>query len=812
MGRRSLQVQTQYIKEVNNAFVSLGLTQAEFAEARLQLSRSTVSNFLRGKPVSKENFVRICQVLKLDWELITGLKTSSVGNANPTKSAENKDNLDNIAGNLIQQTQSDPQTPASSPVDINTLVTQLRQQVKADIETRCGTMRIFDMTQPIGLGKIYTQVNILEKISGSRRKEIRELFGNCTLEDFERFNLGRVTEEKIEGKEAVTKYNQLFILGKPGAGKTTFLKHLAIQCSQGEFQGDLVPFFVTLKDFAETEAKSDLLSFLNNYIKSDNAHNLQQILNHHKALILLDGLDEVLEADSKRVIKEIETLSNKYPGNQYVLTCRIAAKEYTFEKFTEVEIADFDWQQITTFAHNWFKHKPVKPETFLTRLEKDEPIKELVSNPLLLTLLCISFEELGDFPSNRKELYEEGLDALLKKWDAKRGIQRDKIYKPLSIAKKEDLLSNIAWKTFEPGDYFFKVDRAKRYISEYIRNLPGANLDDEALQGDSGIVLKNIEAQHGLLVARAKNIYSFSHLTFQEYFTAREIILVRQSRYKALQELVSHLFDKRWREVFLLAVAMSPNAERLVLLMKNKIDYLMAKDDRLQQFLDWLHKKTNIINIQIKKEILRFFYFDLFYTDEFGIDYFSSNKEKNLLNIEDYKIYDILEIDFCLSNALSYANYIVDSSLNKHLYPYPSVYWHDLVFLGTYETVDYYLKNAINRSKNQINLRQTLKSLYQQLPELTESGHPSDIHSEWWEYNGIGWTIELRAIMIKYRNIGHNWKFSQSQKTLLEQYYFANQLLTQCLHQDCYVSPEVRQEIEETLLLPIAEIEKRKSL
>ena len=141
------------------------------------------------------------------------------------------------------------------------------------------------------------------------------------------------------------------------------------------------------------------------------------------------------------MIREIETLTINYPDNQYLMTCRIAAREYTFEKFTEVEIADFDWQQITAFTHNWFKNKVIKAETFLERLEKDEPIKELVSSPLLLTLLCISFEELGDFSANRKELYEEGLDTLLKKWDAKRGLQRDNVYKPLSVAKKEDLLS-----------------------------------------------------------------------------------------------------------------------------------------------------------------------------------------------------------------------------------------------------------------------------------------------------------------------------------------------------------------------------------
>lgn len=345
-------------------------------------------------------------------------------------------------------------TEVDQSIDIKTLVTQLRKQVRADIEARCGTMRIFDMTQPIGLGKIYTQVNILEKISGRIRKEITELIENCSLEDLERFNLGKVTEKKIPGEEAVTKHSKLLILGKPGAGKTTFLKHLAIQCIQGEFQGDLVPWFITLKDFAEADGKPKLLDYLGSYLKPENQQHLEQILNNGKALILLDGLDEVLEGDSKRVIREIEQLTNKYPDNQYVLTCRIAAREYTFEKFTEVEIADFDWQQITTFAHNWFKDKPVKPETFLTRLEKDQPIKELVSNPLLLTLLCISFEELGDFPANRKELYEEGLNALLRKWDSTRGIQRDKVYKPLSIAKKEDLLSQIAWKTFAPTTIF----------------------------------------------------------------------------------------------------------------------------------------------------------------------------------------------------------------------------------------------------------------------------------------------------------------------------------------------------------------------
>ena len=63
--------------------------------------------------------------------------------------------------------------------------------------------------------------------------------------------------------------------------------------------------------------------------------------------------------------------------------------------------------------------------------------------------------------------------------------------------------------------------------------------------------------------------------------------------------------------------------------------------------------------------------------------------------------------------------------------------------------------------------------------------------------------------MIKYRNLGHDWQLNNKQKELLKKYYRANQFLVDCLNSDCYVSREVRQEIEETLFLPISDIRKR---
>jgi predicted NACHT family NTPase len=115
----------------------------------------------------------------------------------------------------------------------------------------------------------------------------------------------------------------------------------------------------------------------------------------------------------------------------------------------------------------WFQSKnPAKAEKFITKLADNKPIQELASSPLLLTLLCLVFGELTNFPHNRAELYEEGVDILLKRWDGKRGIERDQLYKNLSAKRKEDLLSLIALETFRQGNYFFKQKTAETYAHD----------------------------------------------------------------------------------------------------------------------------------------------------------------------------------------------------------------------------------------------------------------------------------------------------------------------------------------------------------
>ncbi|WP_228061210.1 NACHT domain-containing protein [[Phormidium] sp. LEGE 05292] len=730
------------------ALTTKGLNQTKLI-ARLKCSRQPVSKFFNGKAVDSEIFCGICEIL--------GLNAQDVA----------------YQDNEVEVT------------DIDSLVQEVRQKIKPLIQERCGTMRVLDMNQPIGLNDIYTNVNILEKITGRTRKEITELFQECNFEEFDRFGLGRISEKRVPGLEAVEKYPKLMILGKPGAGKTTFLKYLAIQSVEGKFKTELVPIFITLKDFAEAKDKPNLLEYISQQLSTCQVtgNHVVEIFQHNKGLVLLDGLDEVREEDNQRVLKEIRDFSDQFRDNRFVMTCRIAAKEYSFEKFSEVEVADFDEQQIATFANNWFKNQAVKPENFLYRLQENQRIYELATNPLLLTLLCLVFEESGDFPANRSELYKEGIDALLKKWDAKRGIYRDQVYKKLSVQRKEDLFSKVALNTFESSDYFFKQRVAEQHIIKYIRNLPDASTDPEVLQLDSERVLKSIEAQHGLLVERAKGIYSFSHLTFHEYFTAREFITVQQSSEIALKNLVSQMMEKRWQEVFLLAVGMSPSADSLLLLMKEQSDKTINNEKEIQQLLKWACEKSISVNLPYKLASIRAFY--LFRIDRRLSSLNRSQYEIIINALEANLSFDVSRVyglERAFRSASELALDLELATVGEHT---PS---------GQFQLTRAY--NLVNR--NDEDLKQALSELIAELPKPLKP----------YNYEKISFINKLKPIMIKHRNIGHDWQLSGNQEILLNQYSYANKLLIDCLNSDCYVSREVRQYIEDTLLLPICEIEK----
>lgn len=405
--------------------------------------------------------------------------------------------------------------------------------------------------------------------------------------------------ERTKGVPLAARGENLYILGKPGAGKTTFLKYLTIQAAQDQLPR--IPIFVSLNDWANSPhgqpGNEALLPYIAEQFEICDFPQalsfLEFLLNEtERAMVLFDGLDEVKQEDEQRrtLTRLLQDFARQYDQCQCLITCRIASSDYTFAGFRDVEVADFTNEQVTQYAEKWFGQQKRKFELFQEALQHKEhkPLAELCNSPLLLSMLCLYFDDAMEFPHRRAELYEEAIDALLRKWDSTRQIQRDKIYQDLSPRRKQQMFAAIAAQTFGENQQFFKEGALEKMMVDYLARLPNAPAKEDI---DGLAVLKAVEAQHSIFVERAKGIYSFSHLTFQEFFTARYI--VENEARGTVEKLVQiRLNDRRWREVFLLTASLLDDANDLVRWMQAQINTFVIQDKELVNLLMWANDKT----------------------------------------------------------------------------------------------------------------------------------------------------------------------------------------------------------------------------
>lgn len=378
-------------------------------------------------------------------------------------------------------------------------------------------------------------------------------------------------------------HDGLIILGDPGAGKTTFLKYLALKLAQGEGEelglGLRLPLLVPLSAYADALAEHEvrLDDFIADYFQArvgelPLGEMLKGALAQGRALMLLDGLDEVRELSLRQTV--VQRVVDFYTfhrraGNKFALTSRIIGYREVrpaVEGLIECTLVDFGDAEIEGFVGRWTGaiERAARGETefaaeeaerergeLLEAIEDNPGVRGLAANPLLLTILALMKRQGVRLPERRVELYDKYVETLLSSWNRVRGLGRPP-ERDLDVVETLRILAPLAlWMhQVSPGVGLVKQEDVKRRLAEIYAERGEAERERGVRQ-----FLDDVRNYAGLLLERGAGQYGFIHLTFEEYLAAVGVGRLGQRDIQPVVDLLSeHVGDPAWREVTLLTI------------------------------------------------------------------------------------------------------------------------------------------------------------------------------------------------------------------------------------------------------------------
>ena len=411
-----------------------------------------------------------------------------------------------------------------------------------------------------------------------------KLAGRSVSEE-ERFVMGERLSVPLPLLDLLTEHDGLVILGDPGAGKTTFLKRLALGLALDPpplpALAQRLPILIPLAAYANELAQQDcsLQDFLGEYYRRQGIEDLpvadllRSALRSGRALLLFDGLDEVPETGQRaRIVNRVETFfaHHRQSGNKFVLTSRIVGYRAAPLHAPGVQtctLVDFDTEEQTTFVEKWSvvleeairgknpeaaKAAAAEKAELLDALHHNPGVQQLAANPLLLTILALIKRQGVVLPERRVQLYEHYIKTLLSTWNVARGLDRQSSSRQLDYVETLKILAPLAlWmQESSPGKGLVKGAALQRRLETIYRQRGEADPARAAVQ-----LLKDARDHASLLLERGPSEYGFIHLTFMEYLAAVGAANLAQQEVTPLVErLAAHLDQSEWQEVILLTI------------------------------------------------------------------------------------------------------------------------------------------------------------------------------------------------------------------------------------------------------------------
>lgn len=332
------------------------------------------------------------------------------------------------------------------------------------------------------------------------------------------------------------------IVGTGGLGKSMMMRHLMLDALNTYDEDKILPAFVVLKDYDNKKQK--LLDYI--YSQIEHLHldmaitDLIEIMKTGNMLFLLDGLDEIKARCRNAFDDELNILSEKYSKCQFVLSSRPIGSFGEFKHFKVFNLEPLSkTQAIKVIEKLDFRvyEENIKRD-FIEELDKRlyNQKRDFAGNPLLLTIMLITFEQFHNIPTQKFLFYEQAYEALTQKHDATKALTRE-YATGLDPYKFKQYFSEFCIITYHDEQYKFSREQLEQYFQQvielnHLNTTPAAFITDAT----DKICLLYVDGDS----------YYFCHRSFQEYFVAYFCSRQIEDRYDPIREMFNDKDDSAY--------------------------------------------------------------------------------------------------------------------------------------------------------------------------------------------------------------------------------------------------------------------------
>jgi len=323
--------------------------------------------------------------------------------------------------------------------------------------------------------------------------------------------------EKLSDLLSISRH--LVLSGTGGQGKSMMMRHILLSSIAEYCDGGSIPFFVPIKDYASSF--SSMLEYVfaaaTNFWPELTVEGLDFLLSKGKALLLFDGLDEIHSSVLADFTKKMNAFQDRYSQNYFIISSRPYSNFQSFNRSTVLNLKPFTLDQALDLVdrYNYRADAPNLQAKFRFQLKNElyNTHTSFCANPLLLSIMMLTFEMDAEVPLEKYLFYQEAYTVLSRRHDAMKDGYSRKLETGWNANQFADYFAFFCATSYKAGLVSFSYPQMEQYFRKLVRKY---GIEDVSLDNFIYDLINNL-----CLMYQDGPKYGFIHRSFQEYFCAK---------------------------------------------------------------------------------------------------------------------------------------------------------------------------------------------------------------------------------------------------------------------------------------------------